>query len=96
MNDAHALKAPSALLLALEGRAPWELGAAIATYPLLRLAARGDGHPVVVFPGLAASDMSTLPLRAFLREHGYRPRAAGKGASTSARAPACSSAASTW
>ena len=74
MNDAHALKAPSALLLALEGRAPWELGAAIASYPLLRLAPRGDGHPVVVFPGLAASDMSTLPLRAFLREHGYRPR----------------------
>jgi pimeloyl-ACP methyl ester carboxylesterase len=73
MTQAGAIKAPGAFLLALEGRAPWELGGAIAAYPLLRLAARGDGHPVVVFPGLAANDMTTLPLRAFLRAHGYRP-----------------------
>lgn len=74
MSGARALKAPSAFLLALEGRAPWEFGAAIASWPLLRQAPRGDGHPVVVFPGLAASDITTLPLRAFLSERGYRPR----------------------
>ena len=34
--------------------------------------AQGDGHPVVVFPGLAAPDMSTLPLRLFLSARGYR------------------------
>jgi pimeloyl-ACP methyl ester carboxylesterase len=73
MKDGESLKPPSALLLALEGRAPWEFGAALASFPLMRLAPRGDGHPVVVFPGLAASDLSTLPLRAFLRERGYRP-----------------------
>jgi pimeloyl-ACP methyl ester carboxylesterase len=74
MTPAQSMKAPGAFLLALEGRAPWEFGAAIATYPLLRQAPRGDGHAVVVFPGLAASDISTLPLRAFLGERGYRPR----------------------
>ena len=67
------LKPPNAFLLALEWRAPWELGAAIASYPLLRQAPRGDGHSVIVFPGLAASDVSTVPLRAFLSGHGYRP-----------------------
>jgi pimeloyl-ACP methyl ester carboxylesterase len=73
MSSLHSVKAPGAFLLALEGRAPWEFGASLATFPLMRLAPRGDGHAVVVFPGLAASDLSTLPLRAFLRERGYRP-----------------------
>ena len=68
-----ALKPPGPLLLALEGRAPWEFGATVAAFPLMRFAPRGDGHSVVVFPGLAASDMSTLPLRSFLRERGYHP-----------------------
>lgn len=31
----------------------------------------GDGHPVIVFPGLTASDNSTLPLRGFLSTLGY-------------------------
>ena len=74
MTHAHSPKPPGAFLFALEGRAPWEFGAAIAAYPLLRQATRGDGHAVVVFPGFAASDLSTLPLRAFLGERGYRPR----------------------
>jgi pimeloyl-ACP methyl ester carboxylesterase len=72
MHNSYSLKPPGAFLLAMEGRAPWELGAAVAAYPLLRHAPRGDGHSVIVFPGLAASDMSTLPLRAFLGERGYR------------------------
>ena len=74
MTTARALKAPGAFLLALEGRAPWEFGAAIAAYPLLRQSARGDGHAVVVFPGFGASDITTFPLRMFLGERGYRPR----------------------
>jgi pimeloyl-ACP methyl ester carboxylesterase len=73
MNRTESLKAPGAFLLAMEGRAPWELGATLASFPLLRGAPRGDGHAVVVFPGLAASDLSTLPLRAFLAERGYQP-----------------------
>lgn len=73
MTRQQTLKAPGAFLLALEGRALWEFGAALAAFPLMRLAPRGDGHAVVVFPGLAASDISTLPLRGFLAERGYKP-----------------------
>src|ERR1700746_2055440 len=62
---------PSRLLLALEVRAIWELQAFFAAYPLLRRAPRGDGHPVLVLPGLAASDVSTRPLRTYLSAQGY-------------------------
>lgn len=62
---------PSRELLMLEGRAWWELAGLIAAYPLLRLSPRGDGHPVLVLPGLAASDESTRPLRRFLAEQGW-------------------------
>jgi pimeloyl-ACP methyl ester carboxylesterase len=55
----------------LEGRAIHELGAFIGALPLLSLAPRGDGHPVLVLPGLVASDVSTRPLRAFLKTRGY-------------------------
>lgn len=40
-------------------------------WPLLRRAPRGDGHPVLVLPGLGASDASTRVLRGFLRDRGY-------------------------
>lgn len=63
--------APGVVRLALELRAPWELGAAIAAYPFARLAPAGDGHPVMVFPGLAAGDTTTIVLRRFLSERGY-------------------------
>ena len=69
--SALAPRPPNAFLLALEGRAPWELGAALAAYPVLRHAPRGDGHAVIVFPGLATTDTSMLPLRAFLAERGW-------------------------
>jgi pimeloyl-ACP methyl ester carboxylesterase len=65
------LKAPNAFLIALEARAPWELGATIATWPLLKQAPEGDGHPVIVFPGLGAGDMTTAPMRNFLDALGY-------------------------
>lgn len=65
------LRAPSALLLALEGRAPWEFAATLAATPWLRKLPRGDGHPVLVFPGLGANDFTTGPLRRFLDELGY-------------------------
>ncbi len=41
------MRAPSALLLALEGRAFIEWAACVAAWPLLACAARGDGHPVL-------------------------------------------------
>jgi len=71
-GNANASTPPSRQLLLLEARAIWEMGAFFATYPLLRLGPRGDGHPVLVLPGLAASDRSTRPLRSFLNDRGYR------------------------
>ena len=73
-SQTAALKAPGPLLLALEARAPWEFGFAFASIPWLLRAPRGDGHGVIVFPGLAATDTSTLPLRTYLRERGYDAR----------------------
>src|SRR3954453_11948103 len=68
---AQTLRAPSRTLMFLEGRAIPELGAFLGALPLLSLAPRGDGHPVLVLPGLVASDTSTRPLRAFLNSKGY-------------------------
>ena len=63
--------APNALLMALEFRAPWELWSLLPSWPALSQAPAGDGHPVIVFPGLSASDGSTLPLRSYLKNLGY-------------------------
>lgn len=68
---ANGKNPPSKLLLALEMRGIWELQAFFALYPLLRRAPRGDGHPVLVLPGLSASDASTRPLRTYLKAQGY-------------------------
>jgi hypothetical protein len=69
--SAYALRPPSKTLMLLEGRALHELGAFVAALPLLSFAPRGDGHPVLVLPGLVASDVSTRPLRTFLEAKGY-------------------------
>lgn len=67
----HTLRPPSRSLVLLEGRAIHELGAFVGALPLLSLAPKGDGHPVLVLPGLMADDSSTRPLRAFLKTRGY-------------------------
>lgn len=69
------IKAPSLMLVALESRAWLEFGTYLATSRFLRKAPTGDGHPVLVLPGLAASDMSTKPLRSYLAKQGYEPYA---------------------
>jgi len=68
---AQTLRPPSRTLMFLEGRAIPEFGAFLGALPLLSLAPSGDGHPVLVFPGLIASDVSTRPLRSFLENRGY-------------------------
>ena len=52
-------------------RAAASAGAFAAALPLLALAPRGDRHPVLVLPGLGASDLSTGTLRRWLRSLGY-------------------------
>lgn len=90
-SDAHAhahahhhadwpdLRAPNAWLMMLEGRAPWEYAALLATFPFLKRLPKGDGHPVLVFPGLGANDLTTAPLRRFLDQLGYQTQAWGQG-----------------
>jgi pimeloyl-ACP methyl ester carboxylesterase len=43
---------------------------------------RGDHRPVVVLPGFGASDMSTVPIRRYLRSIGYDARGWGLGQNT--------------
>lgn len=69
---AQAFSPPSKALMFLELRAFQEFGAFLGALPLLSLAPRGDGHPVLVLPGLVASDTSTRALRSFLRGRGYQ------------------------
>lgn len=72
-TDSIHVEPPSKFLLAIEGRALWELGAFFVAYPFLHAAPRGDGHPVLVLPGLAATDASTIALRGYLKDLGYAP-----------------------
>jgi pimeloyl-ACP methyl ester carboxylesterase len=65
------LRAPNWWLLMLEGRVGWEYAALLALRPLLKRLPRGDGHPVVVFPGLGANDFTTVPMRRLLDNLGY-------------------------
>jgi len=62
---------PSLFLRLLEVRAAPELAAYFLSYPWLRRAPRGDGHPVLALPPLGATDFATIPLRLFLRGRGY-------------------------
>lgn len=62
---------PFARKVLAEQRAVFELGAFGASLPWFSLLPRGDGHPVLVFPGLGAGDASTVPLRSVLRGLGY-------------------------
>jgi Palmitoyl protein thioesterase len=73
------IKAPSLGLMLMEGRAIWELGAYVAALPMFGKLPKGDGHPVLVLPGLAATDMSTKPLRSFLKKRGYQAEGWGLG-----------------
>ena len=71
-NTIDSVPAPAWWKLALEARAPLEFGASLAALPWLALSPRGDGHPVLVFPGMLASDISTQPLRQLLRLLGHQ------------------------
>lgn len=63
---------PHPLLVASEApRAVAELAWFGLSRRMLARAPRGDGHPVLVLPGLMASDRSTAPMRSFLGDLGY-------------------------
>jgi poly(3-hydroxyalkanoate) synthetase len=56
-------------------RAAQELVGRVLADPVLRRAPKGDGHHVLVMPGLGGSDLSTRVMRAFLRRLGYHVHA---------------------
>jgi len=58
---------PLGLFALDQGRAALDLIQLRRRRQLQRTARVGDGHPVLVLPGLLAGDLSTLPLRRFLR-----------------------------
>src|SRR5688500_19684338 len=60
-----------AALLTEPPRAGLDLAALAAAWPLLTTARRGDGHPVLVMPGLMTGDPATSALRAALRALGH-------------------------
>ena len=47
----------------------------IPSYFLTKLKSykKGDGHPIIVFPGFTGTDLSTKPLRSFLKKINYKP-----------------------
>ena len=66
--------APGLGLLQTEGmRAAVESVNYVCALPRLTDGPRGDGHHVLVLPGLMAGDKSTLGLRHVLNLRGYRP-----------------------
>jgi pimeloyl-ACP methyl ester carboxylesterase len=66
-------RAPGPLLYLSEpARAAIDFGLLTASAPLFAALPHGDGHPVLVLPGLGATDSSTVTLRTVLRRLGYR------------------------
>lgn len=62
-----------------EGRAIFELQSFYLLRGLLRKLPKGDGHPVIVFPGFVGSDSSTKPMRKLLDDLGYSTYGWGLG-----------------
>ncbi len=77
---ATPIGAPPLTLLAMEpGRAMFDfLSSKLAARPL----AVGDGHPVVVFPGLGGAPFTTSHLRRFLADCGFTAHCWGRGVNT--------------
>lgn len=79
MNIPHNIPAPSKLWLVAEPRAIVESLSILLKKEVLNKVPKGNGAPVMVLPGLGTSDLSTLPLRNFLKKLGYIPYGWGMG-----------------
>lgn len=78
MTSTSPISRPQLRLLVSE---PWRAGLELVSHTLARSAhaPRGDGHPVVLFPGLATDDKAMRTLRRLCRRLGYRPIDWGRG-----------------
>ena len=71
MSSAAAVPRPTVWQSLFELRALFEVMSLAPAQPMLRAAPRGDGHPVLVFPGFFTADRSTARLRNFLNTKGF-------------------------
>lgn len=78
------IERPARSRLVAENLSILELGTFMAASPLRRFIARGDGHPVLVFPGFAGTDRSTAPMRWILERRGHGVAGWRLGANTGA------------
>jgi hypothetical protein len=62
---------PSIMTIAKESLTPFEFTRLFVSSPALALQTRGSGQPVIVLPGLGASNSSTFLLRRYLSWLGY-------------------------
>lgn len=79
MTRERRFNAPSWRNTALEVGSVVEMGAHVVSTRWLNRLPKGDGHPVIVYPGFMASDLSTAPLRRVLRKLGYQVHAWNRG-----------------
>jgi len=61
------------------GRASVEMASFVLLRRLMKRLPKGDGHPVIFFPGFVASDRSTKPMRKLLDDLGYETYGWGLG-----------------
>ena len=78
MTTGRSKKPPLANLL-LEMLSPLSVVPFALSVPWLRTLPRGDGHPVLVMPGLLADERSLWLLSRFLRSRGYQVLQWGEG-----------------
>lgn len=67
------------LYLTEQVRTVGTFGCLALSQPLLSMAPRGDGSSVIVMPGFGAGDLSTAPLRGYLKGLGYDAYGWGMG-----------------
>lgn len=79
MANLLSRKAPSLFWTMVEGRSLVELSWFYSLRQLMKRLPKGDGHPVIVFPGFVASDLSTRPMRGLLKDLGYSTYGWGMG-----------------
>jgi pimeloyl-ACP methyl ester carboxylesterase len=88
MMTSTSFALPQPPSLALFGAEPFRAAIEFVSHKVGAMAAAnapGDGHPVVLFPGLAADGTSMAPLRRYCSELGYTALDWGRGFNTGPR-----------
>jgi len=79
MTPILSRKAPSLFWTMVEGRSIVEVNWFYSLRLLMKRLPKGDGHPVITFPGFFASDRSMRPMRGLLKDLGYKTHGWGLG-----------------